>query len=166
MSGPCLKHASLRTHPMPPRTIEESHRPRASNRTMHCHSSSGQPSGLLFQKTMVPSRQCNGTTRKRKRFSVSQAETKPDLRPEEEHSRSGSARSNGWAECRDKKGPAPSRRGGFSLDIPLYRTWTVTALIRSWPRNQRLASNVGEVKTLLHGSSEAGGLHIILWCIQ
>ena len=127
MSGPCLKHASLRTHPMPPRTIEESHRPRASNRTMHCHSSSGQPSGLLFQKTMVPSRQCNGTTRKRKRFSVSQAETKPDLRPEEEHSRSGSARSNGWAECRDKKGPAPSRRGGFSLDIPLYRTWTVCA---------------------------------------
>ncbi len=51
-SGPCLKHASLRTYPMPSRTIEESHRPRVSDRTMHCHSSSGQPSSLLFQKTM------------------------------------------------------------------------------------------------------------------
>ena len=37
---------------MPSRTIEESHRPRVSDRTMHCHSSSGQSSGLLFQKTM------------------------------------------------------------------------------------------------------------------
>jgi len=36
---------------MPSRTIEESHRPRVSDRTMHCHSSSGQLSGLLFQKT-------------------------------------------------------------------------------------------------------------------
>ena len=35
---------------MPSRTIEESHRPRVSNRTMHCHLSGGQPSGLLFQK--------------------------------------------------------------------------------------------------------------------
>ncbi len=49
-SSPCVKHASLRSHPMPPWTIEESHRPRFSNRTMHCHSSSGQSSGLLFQK--------------------------------------------------------------------------------------------------------------------
>jgi hypothetical protein len=37
---------------MPSRTIEESHRPRVSDRTMHCHSWSGQSSGLLFQKTM------------------------------------------------------------------------------------------------------------------
>jgi hypothetical protein len=36
---------------MPSRTIEESHRPRVSDRTMHCHSRSGQSSGLLFQKT-------------------------------------------------------------------------------------------------------------------
>jgi hypothetical protein len=52
MSGPCFRHVSLRTHPMPSRTIEESHRPRVSDRTMHCHSSSGQSSGLLFRKTM------------------------------------------------------------------------------------------------------------------
>jgi hypothetical protein len=38
MSGPCFKHASLRTHPMPSRTIQESHRPRVSDRTMRCHS--------------------------------------------------------------------------------------------------------------------------------
>src|ERR1700722_12847159 len=37
---------------MPSRTIEESHRPRVSDRTMHCHSCSGQSSGLLFQKTI------------------------------------------------------------------------------------------------------------------
>ena len=37
---------------MPSRTIKESHRPRVSDRTMHCHFSSGQSSGLLFQKTM------------------------------------------------------------------------------------------------------------------
>jgi hypothetical protein len=41
---------------MPSRTIEESHRPRVSDRTMHCHSTSGQSSGLLFQKRLVPSR--------------------------------------------------------------------------------------------------------------
>jgi hypothetical protein len=35
---------------MPSRTIEESHRPRVSDRTMHCHSSSGQSSGLLFSE--------------------------------------------------------------------------------------------------------------------
>jgi len=37
---------------MPSRTIKEGHRPRVSDRTMHCHSWSGQSSGLLFQKTM------------------------------------------------------------------------------------------------------------------
>jgi hypothetical protein len=31
------KHASLRFHPMPSRTIQESHRPRVSDRTMRCH---------------------------------------------------------------------------------------------------------------------------------
>jgi hypothetical protein len=40
-------------NPMPSRTIEQSHRPRVSDRTMHCHFSSGQSSGLLcFKKTM------------------------------------------------------------------------------------------------------------------
>ena len=41
------KHESLRRHPMPSRTIEQSHRPRVSNRTMCCHSSSEQLSGLV-----------------------------------------------------------------------------------------------------------------------
>src|SRR6267142_2101848 len=34
-----------------------------------------------------------------------------------------------WAECRDKKVSASSRRGDFSLDIPFYRTSPVTALL-------------------------------------
>jgi hypothetical protein len=35
---------------MPSRTIKESHRPRVSDRTMHCHSLSEQSSGLLFHE--------------------------------------------------------------------------------------------------------------------
>src|SRR5260370_37752121 len=34
-----------------------------------------------------------------------------------------------WAECRDKKGSASSRRRDISLDIPFYRTSTRTASI-------------------------------------
>src|SRR6516162_2636546 len=53
MSGSCLRALSLRCHPIPPRTIEESHRPRVSDRTICCHSSGGQRLGLLyFRKTM------------------------------------------------------------------------------------------------------------------
>src|SRR6266403_514439 len=37
-----------------------------------------------------------------------------------------------WAECRDKKVSASSRRGDFSLDIPFYRTSPETGLIRSY----------------------------------
>jgi hypothetical protein len=37
---------------MPSWTIKESHRRRVSDRTMHCHFSSGQSSGSLSQKTM------------------------------------------------------------------------------------------------------------------
>jgi hypothetical protein len=36
------------------------------------------------------------------------------------------ARSNDWAECRAKKGSAPSRRRDMSLDIPFYRTSPVS----------------------------------------
>ena len=35
---------------MPSRTIKESHRPRASDRTMHCHSSSGQSYRLVVSE--------------------------------------------------------------------------------------------------------------------
>src|SRR5216684_8160708 len=49
---------------------------------------------------------------------------------------SRSARSTSWAECRDKKGSAPSRRKEMSLDIPLYRTCPISvnqdlSLVRS-----------------------------------
>src|SRR6266478_9602070 len=47
------------------------------------------------------------------------------------NSRIERARSNSWAECRDKKVSAPSRRGDISLDIPFYRTSPVTAFPRT-----------------------------------
>src|SRR6266851_3403804 len=68
-----------------------------------------------------------GTTGKRTRSCASHTETKQDPRPEEDHAQSGNARSTSWAECRDKKGSAPSRRTEMSLDIPLYRTFPVSA---------------------------------------
>src|SRR5258708_26481186 len=70
---------------------------------------------------MAPSRQCNGTTGGKKNLTVSCGETKQRL-PEEDHSPITSARSNDWAECRNKKVSAPSRRRDMSLDISFYRT--------------------------------------------
>jgi len=71
-------------NPMPSRTIEESHRPRVSDRTMHCHSSSGQPSGLLFQKTMGAVTTAKWNHRKegliRRFVSAYEAETNHDLK--------------------------------------------------------------------------------------
>src|SRR5580700_5616034 len=69
---------------------------------------------------------------RRKCSCARHTETKQDLSPEQDHSRSESARSTSWAECRNKKGSAPSRRRGFSLDIPFYRTCPVCAFIRTW----------------------------------
>ena len=63
---------------MPPRTIEESHRPRVSNRTMHCHSSSGQASGLLFQKTIGAVTTVKWNHRKEELLSASYAKTNQD----------------------------------------------------------------------------------------
>src|SRR5258706_225568 len=54
--------------------------------------------------------------------TVSCDETKHETTsPEQDHSIT-SARSNGWAECRDKKSVGTGRRGRMSLDIPFYRT--------------------------------------------
>src|SRR6266446_3533877 len=88
----------------------------------------------MFQKRMAPSQQGNGTTGRKKDLTVSCDETKHETTsPEQDHSIT-SARSNGWAECRDKKVSASSRRGRMSLDIPFYRTSTVRALIKHLPR--------------------------------
>ena len=43
-----------------------------------------------------------------------------------------SARSHGWAECRDKKVSAFSRRGDISLDVRFYRTFPVSAFIGTY----------------------------------
>src|SRR5580704_12847583 len=76
----------------------------------------------MFQKRMAPSQQGNGTTGRKKDLTVSCDETKHETTsPAQDHSIT-SARSNGWAECRDKKVSAPSRRRRMSLDIPFYRT--------------------------------------------
>jgi len=73
-----------------------------------------------FKKRMAPSRQRNETTGG-KNLNVSRDETKRRL-PEERYSPIRSARSFDWAECRNKKVSAPSRRWNMSLDIPFYRT--------------------------------------------
>src|SRR5258707_14300240 len=72
-----------------------------------------------------------GATAKKKRSSATHMETKQDLRPEENPTRSGSGRSTSWDEWRNKKGSAPSRRGDVSLDIPFYRTCPVSAFTRT-----------------------------------
>ena len=98
-----LRHASLRTHPMPSRTIEESHRPRVSDRTMHCHSRSGQSSGLLFQK-----RWC----RHNSQMEPPEGRTASPLRTQRQrpYRLRKTTLSLGWAECRKKIGIEPTRR--------------------------------------------------------
>src|SRR5713101_4959823 len=81
---------------------------------------------------MAPSRQRNGTTGGKKNLTVSCDETKQRL-PEEDHSPITSARSNDWAECRNKKVSAPSRRRDMSLDISFYRLHP-RSTFRCWHR--------------------------------
>src|ERR1700730_19382017 len=65
---------------------------------------------------------------RKKDLTVSCYETKHETTsPQQDHSIT-SARSNGWAECRDKNVSAPSRRRRMSLDIPFYRTFPICAL--------------------------------------
>src|SRR3984893_1319813 len=74
---------------------------------------------------------------RKKDLTVSCDETKHETTsPEQDHSIT-SARSNSWAECRDKNVSAPSRRRRMSLDIPFYRTSPVTAFTRHY---EQLAS--------------------------
>src|ERR1700730_18949299 len=64
---------------------------------------------------------------RKKDLTVSCDETKHETTsPEQDHSIT-SARSNSWAERRDKNVSAPSRRRRMSLDIPFYRTCPVCA---------------------------------------
>jgi hypothetical protein len=52
----------------------------------------------------APSRQGNGTTGRKRNLTVSCDKTKHETTsPEQDHSPIASARSNGWAECRDEK---------------------------------------------------------------
>src|SRR5215471_8087975 len=76
-----------------------------------------------FRKRWAPSQQRNGTTGENNRISVSHAETKQNPLPGEDRSQSKKLRSNSWAECRDKKAPASSRRGNICLDIPSNSTY-------------------------------------------
>jgi hypothetical protein len=69
-------------------------------------------------------KQRNGTTGENNRISVSHAEAKQNPLPGEDHSQSTRLRSNSWAECRDKKGPAASRGEKLCLDIPFNRSAT------------------------------------------
>ncbi len=119
------KHASLRGTLCPPGQSKKAIGPESPiGPCIATHRVDNRPA-CCFRKRLAPSQQRNGTTGKRKRISVSHAETNQDFWSEQDHSQSKSARSNSWAECRDKKGPASSRGGDFSLDIPLYRTFPV-----------------------------------------
>ena len=95
-SGPCTPHASLRFHPMPPRTIEESHRPQVSDRTMRCHSFSGQQSGLLSQKTIGAVTRTEMESQRRAVLVRTAGAAKTTLAT----MRGGA---NSWAECRPNR---------------------------------------------------------------
>ena len=118
-SGPCFTHASLRFDPMPSRTIEESHRPRVSNRTMHCHSIEWTIIGLVcFGKTIgaVTNSEMEPQRRRIDSLLRTQGHTRT-LGPEEDHSHSG--RPVGWAECREKKIDIEPTGRFFLLTFPL-----------------------------------------------
>jgi len=83
---------------MPSRTIEGSHRPRVSDRTMHCHSRVDNHPTCSFRKRWAPSRQPNGHHRKRRSQSVGP---------------------NSWAECREKKIGIEPKGSTFLLTFPL-----------------------------------------------
>ena len=117
------KHASLRGTLCPPGQSKKAIGPespigpciatlRVDNRPACC-----------FRKRWRRHKQRNGTTRENNRISVSHAKTMQNPLPGEDHSQSKKLRSNSWAECRDKKVSAPSRRRRMSLDIPFYRTF-------------------------------------------
>jgi hypothetical protein len=111
---------------MPLRTIQQSHRPRVSDRIMRCHSLivDNHSQACTFQKRMASSQKdMEPTTRERKRCSGLHAEPKRHTRPAEDHSRIEGARSNSWAECQENNFGI-EQRGDFSLDIPFYRIVT------------------------------------------
>ena len=97
--------------------------PRVDNRPACC-----------FRKRWRRHKQRNGTTGENNRISVSHTETKQNPFPGEDHSQTKRLRSNSWAECRHKKGPASSRRGNICLDISFYRTYRL-------PRSQDFGYN-------------------------
>jgi hypothetical protein len=116
---------------MPSRTIEESHRPRVSNRTMRCHSSSGQPSGLLFQKTNGAATTRIWNHREEEAFLRF---THGGKRNRTLGLRKTTLGVGGYVQtfglnAETKKGSAPTRRGAVSLDIPFYRTCPSEAVV-------------------------------------
>src|SRR6516225_1822390 len=105
-----------------------------------------------FRKRWAPSQQRNGTTGENNRISVSHGETKQNPLPGEDHSQSKRLRSNTWAECRDKKGPASTRRRNICLDISFYRTLRVRDYVQTLGLNAETKKDrhrpVGEIFVL------------------
>src|SRR5215472_2405351 len=100
-----------------------------------------------FRKRWAPSQQRNGTTGENNRISVSHAETKQNPLPGEDRSQSKKLRSNSWAESRDKKAPASSRRGNICLDIPSNRTYRFPDKCAPRARRQRIQAVVRNYTT-------------------
>jgi len=86
---------------MPPRIIPESHRPRVSDRTMRCHSPSGQPPSLLVSRFRLASSQTGKCNHRGKRSVLSFLVKQRTERHAKNTQRSRPTQSNG-AECREK----------------------------------------------------------------
>jgi len=117
------KHASLRGTLCPPGQSKKAIGPESPIGPCIATPGVDNRPACCFRKRWRRHKQRNGTTGENNRISVSHAETKQNPLPGEDHSQSKRLRSNGWAECRDKKGPAPSRGGKICLDIPSNRTY-------------------------------------------
>jgi hypothetical protein len=132
------KHASLRGTLCPPGQSKKAIGPESPIGPCIATPGVDNRPACCFRKRWRRHKQRNGTTGKNNRISVSHAETKQNPLPGEDHSQSKRLRSNGWAECRDKKGPASSRGGKICLDIPFNRTYRLPDLpggcINSPPR--------------------------------
>ena len=108
-------------HPMPPRTTQESYRPRVSDRTMVGNSATVTLAS--FANRRAPSRQRKWNHRG-ENFAASRDGAKDDRKSEE-------CEFNLGLDAETNELPAPSQRIAIALDIPFYRT---TAFMASWPQ--------------------------------
>ena len=137
---------------MPLRTIQESHRPQVSDRTMRCHSSSGQLSGLYVsenewrchKRKMEPQGRGNVSPLCTRRRNRKLGLCKTTLR--------GRVHVQTIGLNAEKIISAPSRWGRFSLDIPSYRTSELLVILPQWATaNRERQGALTESRTTIAG---------------